>query len=359
MPSDPAGPSALRTTGTTASPTRRAGAAARRAAGRRSRGVHGPDGYALWRVRSPWDDSGPAGEVQLVEQVTTSPEAYAALWEFLLGMDLTRTATAWACALDEPLFFMVNEPRRLAARIADALWLRIVDLPAALSARRYATNVDLVFEVTDDVLPGNAGRWRLTGSAEAATCTSTMDEPDLACDIRQLAAAYLGEHAARGLRRGRSGARASTRRGRPGLDGLRLAPTAVIHRGVLTCSTWTSPLGVAAVYATGRSSRSPHRRPVTRPRRRGRPIPVPSRRRRGPRTPRTPRRSNEGCAASSEADRRRSARPPPSGRGTRPGPGPRIWHAPRKSSRSSAGTGCHGTEPRTPVPGTARWRRST
>jgi predicted acetyltransferase len=156
-------------------------------------GVHGPDGYALWRVRSSWDDSGPAGEVQLVEHVTTSPEAYAALWEFILGMDLTRTATAWACALDEPLFFMVNEPRRLAGKIADALWLRIIDLPAALAARRYATNVDLVFEVTDDVLPGNAGRWRLTGSPEAATCTSTMDEPDLACDIRQLAAAYLGD----------------------------------------------------------------------------------------------------------------------------------------------------------------------
>ncbi len=149
--------------------------------------------------RNTWDDSGPAGEVRLDELVATSPEAYAALWEFILGMDLTRTAKAWACALDEPLFFMVNEPRRLAARIADALWLRIIDLPAALAARRYATNIDLVFEVTDDILPGNAGRWRLIGSPDAATCTSTMDEPDLACDIRQLAAAYLGDAPLAGL----------------------------------------------------------------------------------------------------------------------------------------------------------------
>ncbi len=168
----------------------------RRASARRAvihEGEQGPDGYALWRVRNDWDDSGPAGEVQVMELVALSPQAYAGLWGFILGMDLTRTATAWACALDEPLFFMVNEPRRLAARVADALWLRIIDLPAALAARRYATDVDLVFEVTDDVLPANAGRWRLTGSPEAATCTSTMDEPDLACDIRQLAAAYLGD----------------------------------------------------------------------------------------------------------------------------------------------------------------------
>jgi predicted acetyltransferase len=156
-------------------------------------GEQGMDGYALWRARNMWDDSGPNGDVQIVEQVAGSPEAYLALWRFLLSVDLTRTTSAAFCAIDEPLFFLVNEPRRLGARAADALWLRIVDLPAALSNRRYATNVDLVFEVTDDVVPSNAGRWRLTGSPESATCRSTADEPDLACDIRPLAAAYLGD----------------------------------------------------------------------------------------------------------------------------------------------------------------------
>jgi predicted acetyltransferase len=67
-----------------------------------------------------------------------------------------------------------------------------VDVPGALAARRYATDVDLVIEVADDLVPENAGRWRLTGSATRAHCTSTMDEPDLACDVRALGAAYLG-----------------------------------------------------------------------------------------------------------------------------------------------------------------------
>jgi predicted acetyltransferase len=90
---------------------------------------------------------------------------------------------------------MVNEPTRLAATMSDALWLRIVDLPAALAARRYATDVDVVLEVTDAEIPENAGRWRLRGSPSSASCEATTDEPDLRCDIRVLGAAYLGREA--------------------------------------------------------------------------------------------------------------------------------------------------------------------
>src|SRR5262249_58898992 len=78
------------------------------------------------------------------------------------------------------------------ARRAAALWLRTPAPRAALSARRYAADVDVVIEVSDDWVPENAGRWRLTGSPAGATCTSTVDEPDLACDVRALGAAYLG-----------------------------------------------------------------------------------------------------------------------------------------------------------------------
>jgi predicted acetyltransferase len=155
-------------------------------------GDHGVDGYALWRVKSAWDDSGPAGAVYVQEQVTTTPEAYASIWRFLLTLDLTRSTMAWACSVDEPLLFMVNEPRRLAARQNDALWVRIVDVAGALAARRYAAEVDVVIDVTDAHLPENNGRWRLSGSAEGARCESTVGQADLSCDIQALGAAYLG-----------------------------------------------------------------------------------------------------------------------------------------------------------------------
>jgi predicted acetyltransferase len=171
-------------------PSLRHGATALRAVVHEGDG--GVDGYALWRVSNNWTDGGPAGEVKVIEHVSTTHQGTAALWRFLLAFDLTRTTSVWSCSIDDPLLFMVSEPRRLMARLADALWLRIVDLPTALAARRYAAAVDVVLEVTDDHVPANAGRWRVRGSPETATCEATPEEPDLACDIRALGAAYLG-----------------------------------------------------------------------------------------------------------------------------------------------------------------------
>ena len=153
---------------------------------------HGPTGYALWRTKSGWDTHGPNDETKIREVVAADPQTYAALWRFLLTFDLSRTARAGYLAVDEPLLHMVAEPRRLGTRLAEALWLRIVDVPAALAARRYLCPVDLVFEVTDALLPKNGGRWRLTGGPGSASCTRTDDPADLACTALELGAAYLG-----------------------------------------------------------------------------------------------------------------------------------------------------------------------
>lgn len=152
----------------------------------------GPTGYALWRTEGAWEDHGPNGVVRVREVAAADPEAYATLWRFLLGLDLARAATAHFLALDEPLQHLVDEPRRLGLRVKDALWVRIVDLPAALAARRYATEVDVVLDVTDSHLGGNTGRWRLTGGPDGATCVPATGDADLACTVLELGAAYLG-----------------------------------------------------------------------------------------------------------------------------------------------------------------------
>jgi predicted acetyltransferase len=156
---------------------------------------HGPsgvDGYALWRVKSEWDHGGPNGVVRVGELVAQTPEAYAALWRFLLGVDLTRRAQFSFAALDEPLAYLASEPRRLGARFSDGLWVRVIDVPAALAARRYAAPVDLVLEIEDPLLAGNTGRWHLTGSPEKASCERTSRPADLVLDPGALGAAYLG-----------------------------------------------------------------------------------------------------------------------------------------------------------------------
>ncbi|MPZ29036.1 MAG: GNAT family N-acetyltransferase [Micromonosporaceae bacterium] len=152
------------------------------------------DGYALWRAKSDWSTAGPQGEVQVAEAIAADPDAYLALWRFLFSIDLTRTVTLRLAGLAEPLLHLADEPRRLGVTLGDGLFIRIVDLPAALTARRYAAPLDLVLEVTDPLLPRNAGRWRLTVTAggDKATCVRVDEPADLACDTADLAAAYLG-----------------------------------------------------------------------------------------------------------------------------------------------------------------------
>jgi predicted acetyltransferase len=153
----------------------------------------GPTGYALWRVKAQWDRFGPNAEMEIREVVAADPATYAALWNFLLTTDLARTAQVHFAAVDEPLQYLVDEPRRLGSVLADGLWVRIVDLPKALTAREYATPVDVVLDVTDAILPANTGRWRLTAGPDGtATCTPTDDPADLACTVLELGSAYLG-----------------------------------------------------------------------------------------------------------------------------------------------------------------------
>jgi predicted acetyltransferase len=195
-------------------PDRRAGASELRVT--LHDGPAGSDGYALWRTKGEWGPGGPEGEVRVTEVVTTDPDAERALWGFLLSIDLTRSVTRWLGGLDDPLLYLASDPRRLGTGLGDGLFVRIVDLPAALSARRYAAPVDVVLEVADPLLPGNAGRWRLVGDSEKATCTRTEQAADLACGIAELGAAYLG-----GIRLAALGAAGRVRELRPET----LAPT--------------------------------------------------------------------------------------------------------------------------------------
>jgi predicted acetyltransferase len=152
------------------------------------------EGYTRFRIRPDWDDNGPKQEVDVVEVVAATPAAYAELYRFLLRIDLARTLVQGLASVEEPLLHLIDEPRRLGGKVGDGLWVRIVDLPRALTSRRYAAPVDVVFEVSDALLSANAGRWRLRAGAGGAlvNCSRVEAEPDFSLDIADLGAAYLG-----------------------------------------------------------------------------------------------------------------------------------------------------------------------
>lgn len=172
--------------------SRREGMSSLRAALYREGDTSAPAGYVLWRVKGGWDESGPAGEVKVIQVVAASPEAYRALWRFVTSIDLTRKVSYMFGAADEPLQCTVTESNGLNISADASLWIRIVDVPAALSARRYAAPVDVVLDITDELVPENSRRWRLTGDGSSVLCEPTSDEADLGLDVRELGAVYLG-----------------------------------------------------------------------------------------------------------------------------------------------------------------------
>jgi predicted acetyltransferase len=157
----------------------------------------GPRGYALYSARQGWDEAEllPDSKISIRELIARDPLASAALWRDLLSRDLVTEVSAPNRPADDPLLFQLADLRRARPKTSDGIWVRIVDVPRALCGRAYSCPVDVVLEVTDSLLPVNAGRWRLRAAGyqrDDVTCARTDDPADVALDVRELAAAYLG-----------------------------------------------------------------------------------------------------------------------------------------------------------------------
>ncbi|MEU4196226.1 GNAT family N-acetyltransferase [Kribbella sp. NPDC026611] len=150
------------------------------------------DGYALWRGKLSWGPTGPANEVSVEELVAVDPTAYRSLWQYLLTQDLAAKLSYGYAAIDEPLMQLVTTPTALDRRVSESLWLRITDVPRALQQRRYAVSVDVVLDVTDELISTNTGRFHLVADGSSVTCEPTDARADLALSITDLGSAYLG-----------------------------------------------------------------------------------------------------------------------------------------------------------------------
>lgn len=150
-------------------------------------------GYATFRRTLDWQVTGPRGTVHAGEVVALDAAAARALWGVLVDLDLMSTTEPFLLPTDDPVTHLLVNPRAAGARVADNVWMRLVDVPTALAGRRYQADVDVVLGVTDARLPDNAGAWRLRATAFGdATCERTDRAADLTLDVRELGAAYLG-----------------------------------------------------------------------------------------------------------------------------------------------------------------------
>jgi predicted acetyltransferase len=147
-----------------------------------------PAAYAIYRTHFGFEGGSASSRLVVREALGATPQATAAIWRFLLDVDWMAAVEVSLAPPDHPLFLLLATPRRARYRMGDGLWVRLVDLSAALSGRAYGEGGPLVLEVRDAVCEWNDGRWRLDGGE----CSQTGDEPDLVLDVAALGSAYLG-----------------------------------------------------------------------------------------------------------------------------------------------------------------------
>lgn len=150
------------------------------------------DGYVTYRHKSDGADS----VVEIDEFVAVTDDAHAALWRTLCGLDLVTRIHARQHP-DDPLRLMLTDYRlvRTTGR-TDRLWLRIMDVPAALEAREYAADLDTVLAIEDPYL-NSGGTFALRIRDGVATCTPTDAEARITMASDVLSSVYLGTHQAR------------------------------------------------------------------------------------------------------------------------------------------------------------------
>jgi predicted acetyltransferase len=155
------------------------------------------DGYAAYRVDMHWNEGQPAHELQIVEFVPLNADAHAALWHTLLGVDLVGPITSRQIPVDDPLPYLLTDPRALrTTALADGFWANVRDIGACFAARTYSTEDRIVVEV-------DGSRWAIDGGPGGATCTRVRSRPDLTMGVAALGALLFGGTQASTLAAGR------------------------------------------------------------------------------------------------------------------------------------------------------------
>lgn len=150
------------------------------------RGADGvADGYASYAIDE-------AGTLTVDETIATDDAVTTALASFVLGHDLVTEVVFRHIPPEHPLSWQLADFRAGTVHDhTDWLWVRLLDVPRALTARGWCADGELVLDVDDPFL-GERGRHLLTVRDGKPTCVPTDRAPDLSLDVSDLGSVYLG-----------------------------------------------------------------------------------------------------------------------------------------------------------------------
>lgn len=162
-------------------------------------GDDGIDGFATFRTKAKWDMHG-AGLVVVKDLFAATPEAWSGIWSLIVNQDLIERVNAEVRPTWDPIFDLLAGTRRAKAARTDALFVRVMDVPAALTARSYSAPLDVVLGVSDP-FGELSGSYRLRADSDGAECVATTDDPAIWLDLEDLSSGYLGHARFRELAR--------------------------------------------------------------------------------------------------------------------------------------------------------------
>jgi predicted acetyltransferase len=153
------------------------------------------DGFARYHAEEKWEQRQPRNTLVVDDLHALTDAAYAGLWRFVGSMDWVTTVKAERRSAVERVPWLLTNARAVSlSDVGDGLWLKLLDVPAALAARRYERSGALVLEIVDrDAVDGERRvRVALEASPDGSSCTATDRSPDLTIDASAIGAAYLG-----------------------------------------------------------------------------------------------------------------------------------------------------------------------
>ncbi|HJO60492.1 MAG: GNAT family N-acetyltransferase [SAR202 cluster bacterium] len=142
------------------------------------------DGYLRYTINGT--------ELNVIELIASSHQAYSSLWRICLDMDLVDVIKAEHRPADDELKWMLADPRRLVERSSDRYWVRLVDVRTALSQRSYSSDGSLILKIQDDFLPWNKQVVELSSESGKSLCSISNKTPDIILTAGDLGAVYLG-----------------------------------------------------------------------------------------------------------------------------------------------------------------------
>ncbi|QYH36215.1 GNAT family N-acetyltransferase [Salinibacterium sp. M195] len=154
-----------------------------------------PRGFVVYRVTGGSADF-TKHKLTVDYLLAESSDAYEALWRFVLEVDLVHEVNSDLRSIDEPLLWHLTDRRAVTATPTDHLWLRILDVPAALQARRYEAPARICFDISDSLGFAHGTFLLEVDEAGAAHATPVDEVPSgaaaVALTINELSSLYLG-----------------------------------------------------------------------------------------------------------------------------------------------------------------------